>query len=772
MPPPPRGKPVWGALLLVVTLLAGAAPGYAAHADTVQVADARYQAVIRRTSYGIPHIVGADLANASFGQGWAYAEDRFCDLADQVVKVRGERARWLGAGDGDRYLLSDIGYRALGLVQRAQVQLTGLSDDARAAVDGYVAGFNAYLARTGAAGARGWCAGAPWVGPITAVDLLAYQRDLAIVSGSGAFLEAIAAARPPGPAAPAAGGGRALATARLGSNGWAFGGQRTGTGRGALLANPHYPWQGEKRFWENQLTVPGRLNVYGASLGGLPGVQIGFNQQVAWTHTVADGGRFTLESLELVPGHPTSYLVDGRPEQMIPVQIAAGVRGDDGQVRPVSRTLWSTRYGPVIDASASDPALGWTPARAVALTDPNLDNDRLLDFWLDLDRANSVRDISAVHARHGTPWVNTVAADSSGEAWFGDAAATPNLPASALAGWASNPSHLVAGSDSANAPLPQAGDWPQLFSRDVVFNANNSPWVASPGVELDGFSPLLGAQGEPLSARARFVGLAAQRSAGVTLDALSALALLNRALSSDLLLDPVKRYCASDAAAPRTACAVLAGWDGAYNVDSRGAVLWREMMSAVLAAYPDALSRQGPLFADGFDAASPLHTPAIAAPDPGVLRQAITQASAKLAAAGLALDVPLGQVQHTMKGDRRLAIPGAPGELGASNVVGYDQQPGTSLEPVMPSGRPIAGSDLTSAGYVVNEGTSFLMAVEFTDNGPQARGLLTFSESTDPQSPYFADQTVLFARNTMRDCLFSEEAINADPALTVKAVEA
>ncbi|MGC7260211.1 penicillin acylase family protein, partial [Mycobacteroides abscessus subsp. abscessus] len=92
-------------------------------------------------------------------------------------------------------------------------------------------------------------------------------------------------------------------------------------------------------------------------------------------------------------------------------------------------------------------------------------------------------------------------------------------------------------------------------------------WVASPGVELDGFSPLLGAQGEPLSARARFVGLAAQRSAGVTLDALSALALLNRALSSDLLLDPVKRYCASDAAAPRTACAVLAGWDGAYNVD-------------------------------------------------------------------------------------------------------------------------------------------------------------------------------------------------------------
>ena len=49
-------------------------------------------------AYGVPHITGATIADAAFGQGYASGEDHTCDLADQVVKLRGERARWLGGG--------------------------------------------------------------------------------------------------------------------------------------------------------------------------------------------------------------------------------------------------------------------------------------------------------------------------------------------------------------------------------------------------------------------------------------------------------------------------------------------------------------------------------------------------------------------------------------------------------------------------------------------------------------------------------------------------
>src|SRR5690606_6379069 len=51
-----------------------------------------YQARIRRTAFGVPHIVADDYGSLGFGQGYAFAEDNACVLADQILKLRGERA--------------------------------------------------------------------------------------------------------------------------------------------------------------------------------------------------------------------------------------------------------------------------------------------------------------------------------------------------------------------------------------------------------------------------------------------------------------------------------------------------------------------------------------------------------------------------------------------------------------------------------------------------------------------------------------------------------
>jgi acyl-homoserine-lactone acylase len=60
-----------------------------------------------------------------------------------------------------------------------------------------------------------------------------------------------------------------------------------------LVGNPHFPWQGALRFYEAHLTVPGELDVYGASLLGSPAINIGFTDGVAWSATVSAGRRFT-----------------------------------------------------------------------------------------------------------------------------------------------------------------------------------------------------------------------------------------------------------------------------------------------------------------------------------------------------------------------------------------------------------------------------------------------------------------------------------------------
>ena len=44
-----------------------------------------YSATIERTAYGTAHITAADWGSLGFGQGYAFAQDRFCVLADQII---------------------------------------------------------------------------------------------------------------------------------------------------------------------------------------------------------------------------------------------------------------------------------------------------------------------------------------------------------------------------------------------------------------------------------------------------------------------------------------------------------------------------------------------------------------------------------------------------------------------------------------------------------------------------------------------------------------
>ena len=72
------------------------------------------------------------------------------------------------------------------------------------------------------------------------------------------------------------------------------------------------------------------------------------------------------------------------------------------------------------------------------------------------------------------------------------------------------------------------------------------------------------------------------------------------------------------------------------------------------------------------------------------------------------------------------------------------------------------GTDLTDEGYVVNYGTSFIMTLQYTDDGPEAAAFLTYSESDDPSSPNFADQTPLFSDKAWRPILYREADIADD----------
>jgi len=812
----------------------GSVPG--AVDGAAPLGDGQYRATIRRTPDGVPHIVAADWSSASFGQGYASAEDRSCDLADQIVKIKGERAKWLGPGEKNAHVDTDFAWRAIGIYDRATKEFPTKSSEQREAMSAFAAGWNKYLAVTTVDGIEGWCKGEPWVQPVTGADIYAYARSISLQASSGALATFIAQAIPPGAAQPeaaqpgAAQPGTPSGTtpgtaapsgttprpasfapeASPGSNGWAFGKDRTASGGGMLVANPHFPWEQELRFWEVHITVPGQQDIYGAQLSGLPGVGIGFTDSFAWTHTVSAGRRFTAYSLDLVPGSPTSYKYDEGQREMTSREVAIEVKQSDGSTTTTTRTAWSSHYGPII----SFPGVGWTEARTITFRDANIDNTSFVDQYLAMDQARSLDELIAAHEKHqGVPLFNTIATGKDGRAWYADTSATPNLSPAALSAYedslktnvmaaaaADNGAVLLDGSKSlfewvdepgARSPgLVPYARMPKAERSDYLFNANDSFWVSHAEHLLSGdYSPLHGRQGTARSLRTRENATVLRDTSAVgpsgadgkfDLDELAKAALLNRGYSSRALLAAVSERCRGvssvdvpalandrpELALPAEtiditqACSTLQAWDGTYDLSARGAGLWREFMGRFESK---AIGTAGVLWQEPFDAAKPVDTPSGLAPaptggtDPVLVN--LARAVQIFGRAGKAVDAPLGELQFADRNGERVPIHGGNANDGTTNVVGYSSAPGSSTESIPKRKPPVAaGTGLTPDGYQINNGTSFMMVVEFAGGGVRAKVLLSYGNTQHRSNPVFVDSTKEFSSKAWRDVVLGVDA--------------
>ena len=752
---------------------------------------AQFEATIQRTSYGIPHITASNLAGAAYGVAYAYAQDNLCLMADQVLTNAGERSRFLGPDAVvrpgstlsnlrsdlvNRYLLDEAPQRAL---------YARVSDEAKLMISGYVAGYNRFV-RERAGNLPAPCTGATWVRAITELDMFRLISAQAIQSGYGAFLAGIHDAVPPTGATPLAGdklrpadAARAFSEAfnarpEMGSNAYALGRDATDNGSGILLGNPHFPWSTTSRFYQFHLIVPGSVDVMGAALGGFPMVNIGFNRNVAWSHTVSTGRRFTLFELSLQNG--TSYVSDGVVRPLLKRTVTVDVRNADGSISQRSRDFYATHQGPLLVGNG----LSWALNRGFAIKDANADNARMLDQWLLMARAGSVADIqTALRTVNGLPWVNTIAADRAGNAFYGDISVTPNVSTALIAACATSPTAqaflaqrtvMLDGSRAAcewavdpasGRPLYPPADLPQLVRTDYAANSNDSGWLANPAALNASFSLIVGptATTQTLRTRLAFTQIS-QRLAGAdgkpgnrfNMANLEQVFFDNRTYSAELVADALIALCRATPSATATngrvvnlapACTVLGNWNKRSNLDAVGVPVFREFWRSA--------RNIANLWVVPFSAADPVNTPRT--PNTGsaavatALLRALADSVLALDAAGMALDVPLRGVQYVTAGTTRIPIDGGDEFEGPFNKM-----------------TPAAG--LTAAGYTpIVSGSSYIQAVTFDANGPVARGILTYSQSTDPSSPNAADQTALYATGRFANLPFSQAQIAADPNL-------
>ncbi|WNF30734.1 penicillin acylase family protein [Streptomyces sp. C11-1] len=821
---------VMAALAVMSTSAAAGAPGTGAP-DHAQGPDT---ATIRYTEYGIPHITASDWEGLGTGYGYASAKDNVCTLADTYLMVNAQRSRYLGpdgkTSPGERQntttnLNSDLYFQRIKddrVVERllGKPAPDGPEPEVKEAIRGYVQGYNRYLSETGVDNISDpACRGADWVRPITELDVYRHAHAEIIMGSADPLLDGQVNAAPPGAsaaapatslaersakAAKAAKAVKPEETARkirdamaqsrqhsMGSNALAVGSQGVSGGTSMLLANPHFPWQGKNRMWQSQLTIPGKINVSGASLLGFPAVNIGHNNDVAWSHTVATVAPFGLFDVQVDPLNPTKYLVDGAWEQMTSQRVAVDVRKPDGSLTKVTRTLWSTRYGPITTSIQTIP-LPWVVS-AHAVRDVNMHNLRALNTWFRLDQAKDVHDVvSILEATQGVPFFNTVASDRKGNALYADIQATPNITDAHAESCLTLTGRLLFHQQvpQSNAPpisildgKRSACDWPddpnaaapglldpkaqpRLIRSDYVGNANDSPWLANPEQPLT-FPRVMGDSAAPrslrtqeliLTARHRINGTDGLPGKGFTPQTMGQLLFADNSRAADLALNATVKACQDvpfglvlvdgNLVDVREACPVLAAWkDHAYTNDSRGSWLFANYWAFLLNGQGvEKLPWRVP-----FDPKDPVHTPNSLDSGNSRVRDALARAILALRKANIPLNAPLSDIQKVTRGAEQIPIHGSLHELGVLNVMTPGQVDGK---------------------FDITFGSSFIQQVRFTADGPpEAYSVMAYSQSADPSSPHYADQTRLFSAGQWVTGRFTEEQIAASPELKVEVLD-
>jgi acyl-homoserine-lactone acylase len=766
---------------------------------------------IRWTDYGVPHIKADNLESMSYGVGYAFAKDNICILADQILKYNSQRAKYYGpdivpASGDSAHLINDFGFLTMGIRAHAEQNINSLSANSQALLSGYAQGYNKYLADTGVANIDASCANMPWIQPITNIDMLTYSLGVALLPGAANFLGPMFLAAPPGesfaPYPQSVGVDSYVVNSKpvitlpeknpsdLGSNGWGLGKDKTENGKGMVLANPHFPHTGNLRFWQFHITIPDHLNVMGGSLTGVPGVvNIGFNENVAWTHTFSSAEHFVIYQLTLNPGDPAqmSQVIDGTNRLITAKEIVIDVAVAPGQTIKLAKMTYATHHGPMVVVPGN---FEWGPGgNAFAIKDANLGNVDIIDHWLAMNLAGNIDEFKqAFKDFDGVIFNNTMSADSEGNVFYIDDSTVPHLTATAINEMTTNPLLVGAKQAAGFTILPgflSAFDFdravpyenaPKYSGTDYVQNSNDSFWLTNLDSPITGVSPLYGPVDNQQSLRSRMAHKLLADSAGSDglfnpVEVEQAL-LNNRNYLAENILTELLAICqaqgstavsvGSESVDISAGCAALALWDGSMNKESSSAHLFREFAFQF---------NKNPQWRNNFTTDNVTSTPSGLASNNTTLEQ-FAQAILNVESAGLALDATLGTVQFV---ERSLPDGSASGVkipwAGAHNIEGgfnvFSTRTGNDGSLVPRHVYPAQNSDsILSAegkGYHINYGSSWMTVVNFTDEGPVARGLLSYSQSSEYGSDHNLDQSLLYSQQPqLRPLRFTEADIEAN----------
>jgi len=350
-------------------------------------AAAKYDATIVRDRYGVPHISGRRDADVAFGLAYAHAEDNFPTVQRALLAARGRLANvdGIAAAEND-YMVQLLGiWDAIG--SRYE---TDLSDQTRALLDGYAAGFNFYAAQHRSAVL-------PGVAPIKGQDIVAlFMLRLPFFYGLDEQLHALLAGGDAKISRPTASASRALAIAVAPS--------RSADGATRLLVNPQGPFSGAMSWYEAHVTSQEGWNLSGGLIPGSAILLGGAGPDMGWGFSANHPNLVDVYTLESNPNDRYFYRFDGdwrrldAREARIVVKLWGPIRFT------FRREVLTSLQGPAIRNSRGLYAIHYA----------GQDDLKGVEAFYQLNKAHDYDSFTAALAGASIPSLNFVYADRSG----------------------------------------------------------------------------------------------------------------------------------------------------------------------------------------------------------------------------------------------------------------------------------------------------------------------------------------------------------------------
>ncbi len=326
--------------------------------------------------WGMPHIYAPDAGELFRAFGWAQMKNH----GDLILRLYGEARGQAAEYWGESYLPSDRYLRTMGVPERSRQWYRAQKPRFQDYLDSFVEGMNAYADshRERIDPER------RVVLPVSPTDVMGHlQRviHLAFVGREVTF-------------------GRFVQSA-LGSNAWAIAPSRSASGNAMLMINPHLPWSSFFTWFEAQLAAPG-VDVYGATLVGMPMLGVGFNDHLGWTHTTNPLDGVDLFELTLVEG---GYRWDRSVKAFETESQRIKIRQQDHGWREETLVVRRSVHGPVLKVEGD---------KAIAVRLVGLDQPHMFEQYWDMMRAENLQGFESALSRLQIPLFNVIYADREG----------------------------------------------------------------------------------------------------------------------------------------------------------------------------------------------------------------------------------------------------------------------------------------------------------------------------------------------------------------------